>query len=84
MSIRVERRGNKTTVETDYYDSFGTEHSEVYKDVELLSGMKNCGIDKIEINGIGDATCVSKAIHDEFDRQYKEKTGSSQGYFSPL
>lgn len=83
MSVRVERKGNKATVETDYYDSFGTTHSSVLNDPELRGGMKCFGIDKIEVHGIGDATDVIGAIHNEFDRQYKEKTGSRQSYFNP-
>ena len=79
MSIKVERKGDKISVETDYYDSFGTSHSSVYRDPELLGGMKSFGIDKVEVNGIGESTDVRGAIHDEFDRKYKEKSG--RNYF---
>lgn len=81
MSIRVERKGNRTSVETDYYDSFGTSHSAVYDDPQLLGGMKSFGIDKIEVSGISDSTDKVGAIHDEFDRKFSERTG--RNYFKP-
>lgn len=75
MSIKVEVKRNKTTVETDYRDSFGTDHSGVYEDSELLGGMRAFGIDKVEVQGIGSATAVTGALHDEFDKKFKEKSG---------
>lgn len=75
MSIRVERKGDKITVETDYYDSFGTSHSAVYDDPQLLGGMKSFGIDKVEASGIGDSTDVIGAVRDEFDRKFSERSG---------
>lgn len=81
MSIKVERKGDKITVETDYYDSFGTSHSAVYDDPQLTGGMKSFGIEKVEVSGIGDSTDVRGAVHDEFDRQFKERTG--RNYFKP-
>jgi hypothetical protein len=80
MTIRVERKGNKTKVETDYFDSFGTNHSGVYNDNELLGAMKVFGINKLEAR-VADNIDSSRALHDEFDKRYKEKFGSSQGYF---
>jgi len=79
MSIRVERKGDKISVETDYYDSFGTSHSAVYDDPQLTGGMKSFGIERIEVNGIGDSTDVIGAIRDEFDRKYSERSG--RNYF---
>lgn len=81
MSIRVERKGDKISVETDYYDSFGTSHSAVYDDPQLTGGMKSFGIDKIEVNGIGDSTDVIGSIRDEFDKKFKER--SDRNYFKP-
>jgi hypothetical protein len=81
MSIRIEEKRGKTTVETDYYDSFGTSHSAVYDDSELRGGMRSFGIEKVEVNGIDDSTDVRGAIHDEFDRQFRERTG--RNYFKP-
>jgi len=82
MSIKVERKGNKTSVKTDYYDSFGSNHSAVYNDNELLGAMKAFGINEIETR-VADNVDSPYALHEEFDRQYKEKFGKSQGYFKP-
>jgi len=82
MSIKIEAKGDRTTVETDYRDSFGVSHSSVYEDRELIGGMKAFGIDKLEVKGIGDETCVEKALHDEFDRKFGERHGG-RSYFKP-
>jgi len=81
MSIKVERKGDKTSVETDYYDSFGTSHSAVYDDPQLLGGMKAFGIEKLEAR-VADSDDARCALHEEFDRKFKEKYGRDQGYFS--
>jgi hypothetical protein len=83
MSIRVEKKGNKTTVETDFFDGYGTVHSAILNDPELRGGMKCFGIDKIEVHGVGDGADVIGAVYDEFDRQYKEKYGRDTGYLRP-
>ena len=74
MSIRVERKGNKISVETDYYDSFGTSHSSVYEDRELTAAMKLWGIDKVETQVPGSIGADSY-LRDEFDRKFIEKSG---------
>ncbi len=81
MSIRVERKEDKISVETDYYDSFGTSHSSVYNDPQLTGGMKSFGIEKVEVSGIGDSTDVIGAVRDEFDKKFKERSG--RNYFKP-
>ena len=81
MSIRVEEKRGKTSVETDYYDSFGNSHSAVYDDPQLLGGMRSFGVEKVEVGGIGESTDVRGAVHDEFDRKFKERTG--RNYFKP-
>lgn len=75
MSIKVEAKRGKTTVETDYRDGFGTSHSIVYEDSQLLGGMRSFGIDKIEVSGISDSTDIIGALHNEFDKKYEEKSG---------
>jgi hypothetical protein len=82
MSIKVERKGDKITVETDYRDSGGVSHSAVYNDPQLLGGMKVCGIDKIEAR-VNDSSDTTWTLHDEFDKKYKEKYGKTSGYFNP-
>ena len=72
MSIRVETKHGKTTVETDYFDSFGTDHTNVYEDRELIGAMKVFGIDKVEVDGIGEATAVGGALRDAFDKKFRE------------
>ena len=81
MSIRVERKGDKISVETDYRDGFGSSHSSVYSDSQLTGGMKSFGIEKIEVSGIGRSTDVIGSVRDEFDRKFKERTGNN--YFKP-
>jgi len=80
MSIKVERKGDKISVETDYYDSFGTSHSAVYDDPQLTGGMRAFGIDKLEAR-VADSDDARCALHEEFDRQFKERTG--RNYFKP-
>jgi hypothetical protein len=75
MSIKIEVNRKKTTVETDYRDSFGTDHSGVYEDRQLLGGMRAFGIDKVEVGGISETTNVTGALHDEFDKIFEEKHG---------
>lgn len=82
MSIKIERKGDKISVETDYYDSFGTSHSAVYEDAQLKGGMKSFGIDKLEVS-VNDPSDVGWRLHEEFDKKFKEKSGRDQGYFSP-
>jgi len=79
MSIKVEEKRGKTTVETDYRDSFGADHFGVYESPELLGAMRTWGIEKIEVNGITDRTDVKGALRDEFDRQYEK--GHGRKYF---
>ena len=79
MSIRIESRRGKTTVETDYRDGFGCDHSGVYEDRELMGGMSSYGINKIEVEGIGESTDVRGALRDEFDKEF-QKTHDSK-YF---
>jgi len=79
MSVRVEKIGNKLIVETDYSGS-DVDHSLIQRDRELIGAMAFCGINKLE----GSKRCgiVSPSLRDDFDRQYKEKTGKKHGYFS--
>jgi hypothetical protein len=79
MSIKVEVNRKKTTVETDYRDSFGSDHSGVYDSPELLGAMRSWGIEKIEVSGISDRTDVRGALRDEFDKKFKE--GHGRKYF---
>jgi len=79
MSIKIEVNRKKTSVETDYRDSFGTDHSGVYESPELLGAMRTWGIEKIEVSGISECTDVKGALRDEFDRQYEK--GHGRKYF---
>ena len=78
MSIKIERKGDRTIVETDYEGS-QVGHSMIHGDRELIGAMKSFGIDKVETykSPLGELS----AAHDEFDRKFKEKTGRKQGYF---
>jgi hypothetical protein len=53
----------------------------VYSDPQLTGGMKSFGIDKLEVNGIGDSTDIIGAVRDEFDRKFRER--SDRSYFKP-
>ncbi len=74
MSIKVERKGNKISVETDYYDSFGTSHSSVYNDRELTAAMKLWRIEKVEAR-VPDSIGADSYLRDEFDKKFVEKSG---------
>jgi hypothetical protein len=74
MSIKVEAKRGKTTVETNYRDNFGCDHSGVYEDAQLLGGMRAFGIDRVEAS-VSDNTNVTGALHEDFDRKYEEKYG---------
>ncbi|MFH0798176.1 MAG: hypothetical protein V1906_02070 [Candidatus Woesearchaeota archaeon] len=78
MSVKVETRNGKTSIETDYFDPFGTSHKAIHEDVELLGMMRATGISKLEVKGT-DYEDARSMLHDEFDRQY-EKTHSGK-YF---
>ena len=75
MSIRVESKRGKTSVETDYRDNFGADHCGVYEDSQLLGGMRAFGMDNVEVRGVRDTTIVSGALRDEFDRKFEEAHG---------
>jgi hypothetical protein len=79
MSIRVETRGGKTVIETDYHDPFGVAHKRIYEDVELLGAMRASGISRVEVNGITDTNDSLGLLKEEFDKQY-QKTHSGK-YF---
>lgn len=72
MSIRVNAKGGRTSVETDYEDGFGNSHTRVHQDSDLLGAMRSSGIDKVEVDGIGSATCVDRVLHDAFDKEYRK------------
>jgi hypothetical protein len=74
VSIRIEAKRGRTSVETDYGNG-GESHSEVYENVSLLGGMRAFGIDKIEVSGVDELPYVSGALEDEFDRRYEELYG---------
>jgi hypothetical protein len=74
MSIRLKVDRNKTSVETDYHDSFGIDHSRAYEDRELIGAMKSIGVSEIEGKK---AECGTgrMALRDAFDEKYKELNG---------
>jgi hypothetical protein len=79
MSIKIERKGDKVTVETDYS---GAEvvHSLIHEQSDLIGGMKSFGIDKVETRVV-DSSDTLYAARSEFDRKYKEKYG--ENYLKP-
>ena len=81
MSIKIGLKNNKLTVETDYKNS-EVDHSMIHSDSELIGAMKSFGIDKVE--GYKNPCSIISSLHEDFDRQFKEKYGSSQGYLRPF
>jgi len=80
MSIRVERKGDRVKVETDYPGS-DVDHSVIHEDTKLTAGMRNYGIDKIETQK--SEFGASSSIKEGFDREYKKKYGKdNDGYYS--
>jgi len=73
MSIRVEKRGDKVKVETDY-PAADIDHSVIQDDRELRVAMSNYGIDKIETPK-SESGGGSSDVRYEFDDQYKKKYG---------
>ena len=82
MSIKVTRKGDKISVETDYYDSYGLSHSDIYVDRSIATAMKLLDIDKVEVY-VGENGSPNYALKNEIDRIYKEKTGDNIGWFYP-
>jgi len=79
MSIRVERKGDRIKVETDYAGA-DVDHSMIHEDRKLIAGMKICGINEIEASKTEGG--VPSALHREFERKYKEKNGEESTYYS--
>lgn len=79
MSIKIERKGDKITIETDYPGA-EVDHSLIHEQADLIGGMKSFGIDKIEAQVV-DSSDSLYAAKSEFDRQFKERHGSN--YFKP-
>lgn len=80
MSIRVKRKDDKMTVETDYPGS-DVDHALVQGDTELRAVMKSYGINEIETQKTPVGSLSS--THEEFDREFKKKYGRKDGYFRP-
>ncbi len=78
MGIKISRKNNTTTVETDRDP--GVMHALVQNDRQLKAGMKLYNIDSIEVNKSDPDTYDVKK---KFDDKYKKKTGSETGYFYP-
>ena len=79
MSIKIERKGDKVSVETDYPGA-EVAHSLIHEQSDLIGGMKSFGIDKVETQ-VSDSSDTLYAARSEFDRKYKEKHG--ENYFKP-
>lgn len=80
MSVRVRRKGDKVTVETDYAGS-GVDHSMVHSNRGLTGAMKSFGINEVKGSKRAGATY---SLEKDFDNKIKKKYGRDQGYFSPL
>jgi hypothetical protein len=81
MSVRIETKGGKTVIESDYQDPFGTSHKAIYEDSELLGMMRASGISKIEVNGT-DYEDARSMLREEFDREYeKVHSGKHFGWY---
>lgn len=79
MSIKIERKGDRFSVETDYSGS-SVDHSMIHSDRELKGAMKSYGIN--EVRGSKDSGSLY-STHRDFDEKFKKKFGRDQGYFRP-
>ena len=80
MTIKVTRKGDSFTVETDS-EAKDTLHKMLQGDRQLIGGMKSYGVEKMEFEEPEIGSMSYAAVHDEFDKQYKKKTGNTHGYF---
>ncbi|MEM7816917.1 MAG: hypothetical protein QXZ20_03320 [Candidatus Aenigmatarchaeota archaeon] len=79
MPLKIELKGNKTIVETDYKGG-DICHSAIQEDGELKGAMRRYNITKLEIDR--DVTYgVGFDVRVAFDKEYRKKYGSN--YFYP-
>ena len=74
MGIKITRKGDSFTVETDHPGG-STDQKRLQSDTRLKAAMNNYRVDKLETSGED-----SFAVHSEFDKEYKKKTGKEDGY----
>jgi len=77
MGAKITRKGDTFTVETDT-PAGGTEQKLIQNDNQLKGAMRLYNVDKVETEYISGGSVA--AVHDEFNRQFKKKTGSETGY----
>jgi hypothetical protein len=78
-NVKLELKDGKVTIETDYHDAFGINHSNVYEDVELMAHMKLMGINKLE-GRVADCGDADSALRNAYDEKKVEMVGGKKTF----